>query len=113
MVLLFRPLTVLAVVLSFLAVAVLLVLEVNLEEVLYCTCYLKAEKRDSCESPFLFLLCKYHQRQVALATADDMQRLIHRNLVLLVSAHQAHMIHSQEAVGMPANQLTVAPEKWT
>ena len=39
MVLLFRPLTVLAVVLSFLAVAVLLVLEVNLEEVLYCTWY--------------------------------------------------------------------------
>lgn len=43
---------------------------------------------------FLFLLDKYHQRQVALATADDMQRLIHRNLVLLVSAYQAHLIHS-------------------
>lgn len=45
-------------------------------------------------SLLFYFYYKYHQRQVALATADDMQRLIHRNLVLLVSAHQAHLIHS-------------------
>lgn len=43
---------------------------------------------------FYLYLYNYHRRQVALVMADDMQRLIHRNLVLLVSAHQAHLIHS-------------------
>lgn len=31
-------------------------------------------------SLLLYFYYKYHQRQVALVTADDMQRLIHRNL---------------------------------
>ena len=35
-------------------------------------------------SLLLYFYYKYHQRQVALATADDMQRLIHRNLALLL-----------------------------
>ena len=54
---------------------------------------LSKSKKETPASLLFYFYYKYHQRQVALATADDMQQLIHRNLVLLVSAHQAHLIH--------------------
>ena len=54
----------------------------------------KSRKKRLLRVSFFISIIKYHQRQVALATNDDMQRLIRQNLVLLVSAHQAHLIHS-------------------